>query len=99
MIADVGFEVGFHGEFREIVPNELIVNTEAYDTGPGAEEADESLAPLVTTMFSDLDGRTVLTQLVECPSAEVRGMIVESGMEAGMQESMDRLEEVAISLG
>jgi uncharacterized protein YndB with AHSA1/START domain len=36
MNANEGFEVGFHGEFREIVPNERIVNTEIYDTGPGA---------------------------------------------------------------
>ena len=37
-------------------------------------------------------------QLIVCPSLEVRDMIVGSGMEAGMQESMDALEEVAISL-
>ena len=98
MVANEGFEVGFHGEFSEIVPNERIVNTEAYDTGPGSEAADESMAPVVTTTFSEVDGRTTLMQVVECPSAEVRDMIVESGMEAGMQESMDRLEQVAISL-
>ena len=98
MMAHGGFEVGFHGEFREIVPNERLVTTEVYDTGPGSESADESMAPVITTTLTEVDGRTTFTQVVECPSAEVRDMIVESGMEAGMQESMDALERVAITL-
>ena len=98
MMAHGGFEVGFHGEFREIVPNERLVTTEVYDTGPGSESADESMAPVITTTFTEVEGRTTFTQVVECPSAEVRDMIVESGMEAGMQESMDALEWVAITL-
>jgi len=36
--------------------------------------------------------------VVECHTAQVRGMIVESGMEGGMQEAMDALEQVAIEL-
>ncbi|HJR97871.1 MAG TPA: SRPBCC family protein [Actinomycetota bacterium] len=98
MMAHGGFEVGFHGEFREIVPNERLVTTEVYDTGPGSESADESMAPVITTTFTEVEGRTTFTQVVDCPSAEVRDMIVESGMEAGMQESMDALERVAITL-
>ena len=31
MVTDDGFEVGFHGEFREIVPDERIVSTEIYE--------------------------------------------------------------------
>ena len=38
MIADDGIEVGFHGEYREIVPNERIVSTEVYE-GLSDEEA------------------------------------------------------------
>ena len=44
------------------------------------------------------DGRTTLTTLVQAPSKEIRDAIIESGMEAGMQDAMDLLEEVAISL-
>ena len=45
MIANGGFEVAFHGEYREIVPNERIVNTEVYEgipggRRPGAEHRD-----------------------------------------------------------
>ena len=31
MAADDGFEVAFHGEYREIVPDERIVSTEIYE--------------------------------------------------------------------
>jgi hypothetical protein len=36
---------------------------------------------------------------VQAPSKEIRDAIIDSGMEAGMQDAMDLLEEVAISLG
>jgi uncharacterized protein YndB with AHSA1/START domain len=95
MVANEGFEVAFHGTYREIVPNERLVTTELYEGVPDATEDD---ATVNTTTFEDRDGRTVLTTLVECPSNEIRDAIVESGMEGGMQEAMDKLEEVARSL-
>jgi uncharacterized protein YndB with AHSA1/START domain len=94
MIGNEGDEVAFHGEFREIVPNERIVNTEIYEGVP--DPGDD--APVVTTTFTESGGRTTLTQLTECGSKDVRDMIIESGMETGMQEAMDKLEQVAISL-
>jgi uncharacterized protein YndB with AHSA1/START domain len=96
MKANEGFEVAFHGEFREIVPNERIVATEVYEGASEAEGAGE--APFTTVTFADVDGRTILTQLVECGTTEVRDAIIDSGMEAGMQEAMDELEQVAVSL-
>jgi uncharacterized protein YndB with AHSA1/START domain len=94
MIATGGFEVAFHGEFREIVPNERIVTTEVYE---GVPEGEAPPALNIIT-FAEADGRTTLTLLVQCPTKEVRDAIIDSGMEAGMQEGMDLLEEVAISL-
>ena len=94
MATNGGFEVAFHGEYREIIPNERIVNTEVFEM-PGASDSDAALN-IVT--FTDADGRTSLALLVETPSKEVRDAIIESGMEGGMQEHMDLLEEVAISL-
>ena len=94
MVTEGGLEVGFHGEYREIVPNERIVSTEAYE---GIPDADEH-ATLNTATFTEVDGRTTLTVLVEAPSKVARDAIVDSGMEAGMQDAMDLLEEVAISL-
>jgi uncharacterized protein YndB with AHSA1/START domain len=95
MVAEGGFEVAFHGEYREIVPDERIVTTEVFE---GAPEAPGAEPPLNIVTFTEVDGRTTLTLLVQCPSKEVRDLIIDSGMEAGMQEGMDLLEQVASSL-
>ena len=94
MTATGGYEVGFHGEYREIVPNERIVNTEVYE---GMPEGDSEPALNIVT-FAEVDGRTSLSLLSRVGSKEVRDMIIESGMEGGMQEGMDLLEQVARSL-
>jgi uncharacterized protein YndB with AHSA1/START domain len=90
---DGGFEVAFHGEYREIVPNERIVSTEVYEGAP-----DPGEGTLNTLTLTEDDGRTTLTVLVQAPSKDVRDAIIESGMEAGMQDALDLLEEVAVSL-
>jgi uncharacterized protein YndB with AHSA1/START domain len=95
MVTDDGFEVGFHGEYREIVPNERIVSTEVYEGIPAETAGDGTLN---TATFSEAGGRTTLTILVQCPNKEVRDAIIDSGMEAGMQDAMDLLEQVAGSL-
>jgi uncharacterized protein YndB with AHSA1/START domain len=93
MIAEGGYEVAFHGEYREIVPNERIVSTEVYE---GAPEGSGEVLNTIT--FTEVDGRTTLTLLTDAPSKDVRDTIIDSGMESGMQEAMDLLEQVAISL-
>jgi uncharacterized protein YndB with AHSA1/START domain len=97
IVADGGFEVAFHGEYREIVPNERIVSTEVYEA-PEAEALPEAEAPLNTATFTEVDGRTTLALLVQTTSKELRDTILDSGMEGGMQEALDRLEQVAVSL-
>ena len=92
MVTDDGFEVGFHGEYREIVPNERLVSTELYEGVPDSEPT------LNTLTLTETDGRTTVTILVEAPSKEVRDAIIDSGMEAGMQDALDLLEEIAVSL-
>jgi uncharacterized protein YndB with AHSA1/START domain len=94
MVTHEGFEVAFHGEYKEIVPNERVVSTEAYE---GAPDPDAN-ATLNTATFEEVDGGTLMTVLVQCPSREVRDAIIESGMEGGMQKSLDFLEKVALSL-
>jgi uncharacterized protein YndB with AHSA1/START domain len=91
MVASEGFEVGFHGEYREIVPNERIVSTEVFEGMPDA-------AALDTLTLEERDGTTTLSILVEHELKEHRDAHIESGMEDGMQESMDALEQVARSL-
>jgi uncharacterized protein YndB with AHSA1/START domain len=91
MVANAGFEVAFHGEYREIIPNERIVSTEVFEAVPEGEALD-------TITFVEHEGRTTLTVLTEHKSQEERDGHLNSGMEGGMQEAMDHLEEVAISL-
>jgi uncharacterized protein YndB with AHSA1/START domain len=91
MEAAGGFEVAFHGEYREVVSNERLVQTEVYEGMPDGEAVD-------TVTFVEEDGRTTLTVLVQHSCREHRDAHIESGMEDGMQEAMDKLEQVAISL-
>ena len=91
MVAEGEFEVAFHGEYREIVPNERIVSTEVYEGVPDGEALD-------TLTLTEVDGRTTLTILVEHATKEHRDGHINSGMEAGMQDAMDLLEQVAVSL-
>jgi uncharacterized protein YndB with AHSA1/START domain len=91
MVTPDGMEVGFHGAYREIVPNERIVSTEVYEGFPDGEALD-------TLTLTEVDGRTTLTILVEHSSKEHRDMHIASGMEAGMQDALDLLEQVAVSL-
>ncbi|MGH3915239.1 MAG: SRPBCC family protein [Pseudonocardiaceae bacterium] len=86
-----GSEVGFHGEYREIVPNERIVSTEIYEGMPEGEAVN-------TLTLTEQDGRTTLTVLVQHSCQEHRDAHINSGMEDGMQEALDRLEQVAVSL-
>ena len=89
MVASGGHEVGFHGEYREIVPGERIVWTEVYEGAP-----EEGEPAIVTATFAEEDGRTTVSLLTEVESQAVRDMIVESGMEVGVQEQMQILDEI-----
>jgi uncharacterized protein YndB with AHSA1/START domain len=99
VMATEGGEIAFHGEYREIVPGEKLVNTEVFEMpGSGIGPDDDDDAVLTTTTFTEVDGRTRLEQLVEAGSREVRDVILELGMETGVQEQMDELEVLAGSL-
>jgi uncharacterized protein YndB with AHSA1/START domain len=91
MVTPDGMEVGFHGEYREIVPNERIVSTEVYEGFPDAEAVN-------TLTLTERDGRTTLEVLVQHKTKEHRDGHINSGMEDGMQDAFDLLEDVARSL-
>jgi uncharacterized protein YndB with AHSA1/START domain len=91
MVMPDGVEVAFHGEFREVVPNERLVSTEVYEGMDDAEALD-------TTTFTEVDGRTTLTMLVQLKTKAHRDGYIESGMEDGLQDALDLLEEVAAGL-
>jgi uncharacterized protein YndB with AHSA1/START domain len=86
-----GQEVAFHGEFREIVPNERLVYTEVYEGAPEGEA-------LTTVLFAELDGSTTVDLLMDLGSREVRDIVIKTGMEDGLQDALDLLEETARGL-
>lgn len=98
MVAHGEFEVAFHGTYREIVPNERIVNTEVMempDTRPDSEEG----AVVNTVTFEEADGGATTVRIrTNAGSREVRDMIAQSGMEGGVREQFEILEELAATL-
>ncbi len=90
-VAGVG-EVGFHGEYREIVPDERLVTTEVYEGIPDAEEH----AAVDTLTLSETGGRTKLTVLVDHATQGGRDMHIASGMEAGLGDALDLLEGLIV---
>ena len=83
-----GNEFGFHGCFHEVRPSELIVQTFTFEGVP------DSVA-LERLIFEDLgDGRTRLTTTSLVDSFEARDAFIASGMEDGVRESYQRLDEL-----
>jgi uncharacterized protein YndB with AHSA1/START domain len=91
MVTHGGLEVAFHGEYRELVPDERIVSTEVFEGFPDAEAVN-------SITLVEKDGRTTLTVVVRHRNRAHRDAHLESGMEAGMQDALDLLEQVAASL-
>jgi uncharacterized protein YndB with AHSA1/START domain len=87
-----GTEVGFHGEYREIVPNERLVWTEHYEGGPEGE-------PVINTLtLTEHDGRTTLELRSDFADEQTRDLVLGSGMEVGVQGQMDTIDELARTL-
>lgn len=97
MTACGGPEVGFHGEYREIVPDERIVSTEFYEGVPEGVSEDDATT-LNTATFTETDGRTKLTILIQAKNKISRDAIIASGMEDGLQDALGLLEQVTASL-
>ena len=93
MVTHEGAEVAFHGEFSEVVENERLVTTEAFEGAPPG-----SAPALNVVTFEQAGGRTTLSMLMRVESREVRDMILATGMEGGVQEGMDILEQIAREL-
>jgi uncharacterized protein YndB with AHSA1/START domain len=82
-----GDEHAFNGVYREIVPPARLVYTFEYEGMPGH-------VMLETVTFEEHDGRTRLTDTALFETVEDRDGMLESGMEEGATDSMDRLAEL-----
>lgn len=76
------------GVYREIVPSERLVSTEAFDEPWYPGEA------LITTVLVEQDGRTMVTSTLRYESREARDAVIGSNMAHGVAASYDRLAEV-----
>lgn len=81
-----GQEVGFRGDYHEIVRPERLVGTFVYEPMPGFPATE-------TITFEEQDGRTVVTTLLTHRTVEARDGHAAAGMEPGLRETYTRLDE------
>jgi uncharacterized protein YndB with AHSA1/START domain len=80
-------EFAFHGVFHTVEPNRLIIQTFEFNLAPGQVGVD-------TTTFEEVNGRTRLSLREVYPSVEARDAALASGMEYGIKEGYERLDEI-----
>lgn len=86
-----GSEVGFHGTYREIEAPNRVVSTEVFEGFPDAESVN-------TVTLTEEDGKTTFTNRILHQNRAYRDGHLNSGMEPGMQQTFDRLEELLASM-
>jgi uncharacterized protein YndB with AHSA1/START domain len=87
-----GTQMAVGGVYRELVPPERIVNTELFDDPWYPGEA------LLTTTFTEQDGRTTMTLNILYASQEARDGVLKSPMESGIAASYNNLAELLTSM-
>lgn len=89
---NAGFgEVAFHGECLEIDRPHRLVSTEVFEPFPDSKAIN-------TLTLEEEDGVTTMTIHVLHDSKEARDAHIASGMEAGLQHSLDRAEAILVRL-
>lgn len=81
----------FYGTYREIAPPERLVYTEFFEPFP-------DVGSLISTVFTEEDGKTRMTVTCLYPSLDVRDMVLSTGMSKGAGLSYDRLEDLVREL-
>ncbi len=84
---DEGNEFGFHGVFHGDPSPDGFVQTFEFEGYPGHVSLD-------TAVFEDAGGRTIVRMNSVFQSVEDRDGMVQSGMESGVREGFERLDEV-----
>lgn len=86
-----GKDMGVGGAYREIVPPERIIHDELFDEDWTGGET------VVTTLFSEENGKTTVTMTVRYSSSAARDQALGSGMTTGVDQSYDRLADLLAS--
>jgi uncharacterized protein YndB with AHSA1/START domain len=82
-----GSESAFRGAYREVTPPERIVQTFEWEPMAGHVAVE-------TATFEDLGEQTKVTTVSLFHTAEERDGMLQSGMEKGMNETYERLDEL-----
>ena len=80
------------GVYREVVPPDRLVFSDIVDDDAGAWGDTPPPSSISTVTFDEHDGRTTVTMVTRLQSVAARDAMLEMGSEAGMTESLDRLE-------
>jgi uncharacterized protein YndB with AHSA1/START domain len=88
-----GSEFGFAGTFREVEPEARLVHTEAYDPGTVVDGYPSGDA-IVRVTFTEEEGVTTVTTLIDFASKEARDAAIATGMTDGMEESYQLLDRL-----
>jgi uncharacterized protein YndB with AHSA1/START domain len=88
---DDGSEHGFHGVFHGPQSPDGMVQTFEYEGAPGHVSLDSQT-------LEERDGRTILRARSVHQTVEARDAMIEHGMEGGMNEGFDRLDELLASM-
>jgi len=86
-----GNEYGFHGVYHGTPSVDGITQTFEFEGMPGHVSLEKAT-------FEERDGRTLLRQVAVYQSVEDRDGMIASGMEAGVRDSMDRLNELVAAM-
>jgi uncharacterized protein YndB with AHSA1/START domain len=89
-IPDFG-ELAFRGVFLEIDRPGLLVSTEIYEAYPEKEGVN-------TMILTEEDGVTTMEVVMAYEDQKTRDAVIESGMEHGLQVSLNRIDTVLAGL-
>lgn len=91
-----GMESWGKGVYEEIIQDEKIVYRDYFSDAEG-NEAEGMPSTRVTLLFEEQDGKTKLINRAEYDSSEALKTVLDMGMEQGVTETWDRLEELLSS--
>jgi uncharacterized protein YndB with AHSA1/START domain len=92
-----GATLAFSGNYIEVTPPSRLVYTQLFEPAAGgAQPGDPEV--VITVTFEERDGKTHVVSRSVCPTKELRDAIIASGMEKGMRETMDQLDELVAVL-
>ncbi|MFL5734643.1 MAG: SRPBCC family protein [Chloroflexia bacterium] len=82
-----GNEFAFHGVFHEVKAPEMAIQTFEFEGVPGH-------VSLETMILKEENGKTLITAISVFQSVEDRDGMVQAGMESGVREGYERLDEL-----